>query len=280
MEAGLAIYDRNQHESLGIYYGLHDAASCALTLVPLALWNMGRIDEARRRLDAAVAHAHQLTVPANIADAYSYCAFDYCLLRDPVAAQNYATPALRSYREQGMLNAQYLSTAALGWSLAMQGQVEEGVALVQQGINLCKQSHQRLHMSQLICMFGEAYLAGGHPIEALEAVDEGIDLFHRYRDLICAPDLYLLKGQALLALGAGDDRVEAAYSAALSLARELGAKVSELRAATSLARLRQHEGRSAEGLQLLQPVYTSFAEGFDTPDLLAAATLLEELKVQ
>jgi predicted ATPase len=51
-----------------------------------------------------------------------------------------------------------------------------------------------------------------------------------------------------------------------------------LRAATSLARLWRDQGRSAEGIALLQPVYDRFTEGLDTTDLKAAKVLLDALK--
>jgi predicted ATPase len=59
--------------------------------------------------------------------------------------------------------------------------------------------------------------------------------------------------------------------------RELSAKSCELRAATSLTRLWQHQGRRAEARQLLAEIYGWFTEGFDTKDLQEAKALLEEL---
>jgi predicted ATPase len=67
------------------------------------------------------------------------------------------------------------------------------------------------------------------------------------------------------------------YRKALSIAREQEAKLWELRAAVSLARLRRDQGRRAEALDLLAPVYGWFTEGFATPDLKEAKTLLDEL---
>lgn len=275
----LAVYCQELHEATSTYYGVHDAASCGLTLFSLALWNMGRLDQSADWLDRGIAHARSLAIPANVADALGYCALICQLLRDPQRAQEFAEPALHIFTQQAMHNASYLSAITLGWSLAMQGQVAEGVSLARQGINLCRQSHHRLHLSQLTCMFGEACLAAGHAGEALEALEEGIDSFHHFRDLLCAPDLYLLKARALRALDGGEERVEAACEAALVLARELGSKVSELRAATDLAHLRRRQGRGADAHLLLHPVYSSFVEGLHTPDLLAAASLLAELAI-
>jgi predicted ATPase len=67
------------------------------------------------------------------------------------------------------------------------------------------------------------------------------------------------------------------YCKALSIAEEQEAKLWELRAAVSIARLRRNQGRRTEALDLLAPVYAWFTEGFDTPDLKEAGELLGEL---
>jgi predicted ATPase len=75
--------------------------------------------------------------------------------------------------------------------------------------------------------------------------------------------------------GAGE--VEACFQQALTVARRQQAKSLELRAATSLARLWQQQGKQAEARALLAPIYGWFTEGFDTADLQEAKAMLEEL---
>ena len=75
----------------------------------------------------------------------------------------------------------------------------------------------------------------------------------------------------------GDDAAEELYRKALGIAEEQGAKLWELRAAASLARLWRDQGKPVEARDLLMPVYSWFTEGFDTPDLREAKTLLDEL---
>jgi len=121
-------------------------------------------------------------------------------------------------------------------------------------------------------MLAEAELRLGSVPEAitiLEAGDrESIDLFWR------AGILYV-KG---LALAAQDNReAEACFRTSLDIAREQQAKSLELRAATSLARLYQHQSRRPEARDLLAPVYDWFTEGFDTLDLKQAKALLHDL---
>jgi len=74
------------------------------------------------------------------------------------------------------------------------------------------------------------------------------------------------------------EAAEELYRKALSIAREQEAKLWELRATVSLARLWRDQGHRAEFRDLLAAVYGWFTEGFDTPDLKAAKALLDELR--
>lgn len=81
----------------------------------------------------------------------------------------------------------------------------------------------------------------------------------------------------MLLPGGSEDQAEECFDQALEVARGQSAKSLELRAATSLARLWQQQGKKAEARELLGGVYGWFTEGFDTPDLVDAKALLEEL---
>ncbi len=277
IQQGLQLYDHPAHEALSVEYGVHDACACALYESALVYWSMGLLDQASAWLERAVAHASELTLPANIADADAYAGLVYYLLRDPVRTQAAADRSLTVSVAKGYPYTRFLSSVALGWSLAVQGNPAEGVALARQGMAASIEFGQRLHHSQLAAMLAEACLLAGHDVEALDVADEGIASFAAYRDLICAPDLWLLKGEALSRLGAPATEVEECFAAGLALARELGARVSELRAATRLAQFQQLHGRAGAGRQTLQELYARFTAGHDNPDLRAAQALLAEL---
>ena len=89
-------------------------------------------------------------------------------------------------------------------------------------------------------------------------------------------ELYRHKGRLLLREGQSEP-AEELYRTALGIAREQDAKMWELRAAMSLARLRRDQGRRAKARDHLAPVYSWFTEGFETPDLKDAKALLDEL---
>ena len=114
--------------------------------------------------------------------------------------------------------------------------------------------------------------------EGLRLVDEGLAVSEETGECWAKADLYRLKGVLLLERANPDTpRAEACFRQALDIARHQQAKSWELRAATSLARLWQSQGKRQEAYDLLAPVYGWFTEGFDTADLQEAKDLLDEL---
>jgi predicted ATPase len=107
-------------------------------------------------------------------------------------------------------------------------------------------------------------------------VDEALQIAGRTGEHWFLAELDRQKGQLLLRQG-NAGAAEELYGKALSIAREQEAKLWELRAAESLARLRRDQGHRVEACELLAPVYGWFTEGFDTPDLKDAKALLDQL---
>ena len=133
----------------------------------------------------------------------------------------------------------------------------------------------------------EAYIETGQFEEGWTALEEALTIRPKYGERYWEAELYRLKGELLLAqegsrLQAVDFRekaeeAEECFLKAIETARELSAKSFELRAATSLARLWQQQGKKAEARQMLAEIYGWFTEGFDTKDLQEAKALLEQL---
>jgi predicted ATPase len=107
-------------------------------------------------------------------------------------------------------------------------------------------------------------------------LDDALEIVERTGERWFAAELNRHKGQLLLRRGHAE-AAEELYRTALGIAREQEAKLWELRAAVSLARLRRRQSRRAEARDLLAPVYGWFTEGFDTADLKDAKALLDEL---
>jgi predicted ATPase len=113
--------------------------------------------------------------------------------------------------------------------------------------------------------------------QAVDLLDDSLEIIGRTGERWLTAELYRHKGQLLLRQG-HSEVAEELYSKALNIAQEQEAKLWELRAAMSLARLRRDQGRPTEARHLLAPVYGWFTEGFDTPDLKDAKALLDELE--
>jgi len=124
----------------------------------------------------------------------------------------------------------------------------------------------------------DALLAIDKPEAALASAAAGLEAVEKMGGAPLEAELHRLKGEALLA-GAGTvSEAEAAMQQGIDVARRQNAKSWELRGAMSLARLRRQQGRPQEAAALLAPLYAWFTEGFDTADLQAARTLLDDLE--
>ena len=114
--------------------------------------------------------------------------------------------------------------------------------------------------------------------EGLRALTEAFAWVDKTGEAVYVAELYRLKGELVLEQShENSSEAEAAFQHALDVARKQEAKSWELRAATSLARLWQQQGKTTEAHDLLAPVYEWFTEGFDTADLKDAKALLDTL---
>ena len=127
-----------------------------------------------------------------------------------------------------------------------------------------------------IALLARACEIAGQIEEAVTPLDDALQIVERTGERWMEAELFRHKGQLLVRQG-HPEAAEELYRKALSIAREQEAKLWELRAAASLARLRRDQGRRAEARDLLAPVYGWFTEGFDTPDLKEAKALLDQL---
>jgi predicted ATPase len=125
-------------------------------------------------------------------------------------------------------------------------------------------------------MLAETHAKLGRPDESLNCLTEAATIIEMTEGRLIESALHRLRGEVLNATG-DEVAAEQSYSQALAVARRQEAKLWELRAATSLARLWRDQGRRAEARDLLAPVCGWFTEGFGTPVLQEAKALLEEL---
>jgi predicted ATPase len=144
-----------------------------------------------------------------------------------------------------------------------------------------------LHMTYDAALMAGVYGQMDRPAEGLPVLTEALAHAHPTGERFYEAELHRLQGELLLQSGVRApksggstphvEEAEACFRQALEIARGQQAKALELRAAMSLSRLWQQQGKQTEARALLAPIYGWFIEGFDTTDLQEAKTLLEAL---
>jgi predicted ATPase len=178
--------------------------------------------------------------------------------------------------EQGLPQWRAQGAIFHGWVKVKNGDVMEGMSLLRSGSTANRAIGSEAWMAYDIALLARAWEIAGQIEEAVTELDDALQMVERTGARYFAAELYRHKGRLLLRQG-HSAAAEELYRKALSIAAEQGAKLWELRAAVSLARLWGEQGRRVEARDLVAPVYGWFNEGFDTADLKEAKALIDEL---
>lgn len=200
------------------------------------------------------------------------------LLGDNAALNEAADQLVAVATEQSFAFYRAWGTIFLGWGMVRNRDVTGGLALLRSGSAAYRASGAKLWVPYFIALLARAYGIAGEIETGLILFDDALQIAERTGERWFAAELNRHKGRLLLRQG-HSEAAEELYRKALSIAAEQGAKLWELRAAASLARLWRDQGRHrhTEARDLLAPVYVWFTEGFEMPDLKIARALLDEL---
>ena len=150
---------------------------------------------------------------------------------------------------------------------------------ITQGVTAYRATGAEIGRPSFLALLAEVHGVLGEPEAGLRVLTEALTLADTTGERRYEPELYRLKGALLVQQHvANQAEAESCFHQAIVVAQSQQAKSWELRAATSLARLWQQQGKRQEAHDLLAPVYHWFTEGFDTLDLKDAKALLEELE--
>jgi class 3 adenylate cyclase/predicted ATPase len=276
LEEALALYDPTVHRSFVHQYGIH----CQLVspaFLGLVLFCRGFPDQALARSSAPIAEALRLAHPPSLAVYLSVSTRLVLLVGDSAALGERADQLVAVATEQGFPHWHAEGTIFRGWARVKNGDVAEGISLLRGGCAAYRATGAELWMPHYTALIAGACEIAGQIEEAVSLLDDALRIAERTGERWFAAELNRHKGQLLLRQG-HSEAAEELYGKALGIAEEQEAKLWELRAAASLARLRCDQGLRGEAHDLLAPVYGWFTEGFDTPDLKEAKVLLDELR--
>jgi TOMM system kinase/cyclase fusion protein len=276
LEEGSALYDLQQYRSHTFRYGLDPGVNCLLVAWPL--WLLGYPDQALERSRDALTLAQELSHPYSLAYALQSAMRLHRFRREVWAAREQAEALVTLANQQGFAQWVAGGTMMCGWALTVQGRAEEGMEQMHQGLTAWRAMRIEAGLPYWLAMLAEAYGSTGQVEAGMRVLAEALALVDTTEERWWAAELHRLKGELLLALSTDNTaEAETCLHQALEIARRQKAKSLDLRAAMSLSRLWQQQGKRDEARELLAPIYGWFTEGFETADLQEAKVLLEEL---
>ena len=294
LEQGLALY-APEHSSFHVFSSMTHPQAFGLSHVAWSLWLLGYPDRALTRNREALALARQLSHPYILARALHYAASVHQFRREAPLVQECAEAVMALSHEYEFTRWLGRGMIMRGWALVEQSVVEEGIQQLREGITVCRGIADEVGRPLFLASLAEAYGKARQPEAGLRELAEALVVAYKTQELRWEAELHRLKGELLLQSAAGGltaslftphstrgmshlAEAEASFEQALAVARRQQAKSLELRAAMSLSRLWQSQGKRTEALHMLSEIYAWFTEGFETLDLQEAKGLLEMLR--
>jgi predicted ATPase len=253
----------------------------------VTLWYLGYPDQALQRSREALTLARELVHPVSLASALLFAAWVHHFRREGPLIQERAETAIALAAEQGFTALLAHGTIFQGWALAQrsaapgtgQGCREEEIAQIRQGLAAWRATGAQVFRPYGLALLAEASAQAGQREAGLALLAEALVVANDTGERRWDAELHRLRGELLLTPSAAHaEEAESCFGQALDIARRQQAKSWELRAAVSLSRLWQRQGKRAEAHALLAPIYGWFTEGLDTADLQEAKALLDELR--
>jgi tetratricopeptide (TPR) repeat protein len=280
-DCGRAVAEFDDRERTKLWAG-HTGQNSGVThrcYLSLALWHLGYPDQALAVNREMLALAREIKHPFSLTYALHHTGWLHQHCRLGAEAQAAGEEEIKISTEQGFAFWHATGTLYRAGGMLEQGKLQEALPLIQKGMAAYTATGAGLALPFYHSILGDAYTRAGRFDDALKALDDGIAIADKNEDWFQYAELHRLKGDLALARSPSDeDAAESLYRQAIEFTRRQKSKSFELRATTSLCRLLQRQGRGIDGVRELAPIYDSFTEGFGTPDLIAAKSLLDQLR--
>lgn len=275
--AGLALYSPDQSQICIVSYVQDSGILCGY-LSALADWVLGYPTRAVETMDRTLAHAQGFEHPYSVGLTLLMSAQLAQLRRDPESARTQAEAAIAICRERDLHAVELWCLLPRGWALAERGQVAEGIADIREAMERRRALEMGAVWPWFYAVLAEVYGKSGQIEDGFGALQEAQQWVERNDEHLYEAEMHRIKGELLLQQdGHNAAQAEQCFHRALEVARRQQAKSWELRAAISLARLWQQQGKRDQACEVLMPVYGWFTEGFETTDLQDARDLADRL---
>jgi adenylate cyclase len=277
VEEGLALTARESVRARAADYG-QDAISANLIWLAIALSFLGYPDEAFATELKAIARARETSHPYTLGYALHLAAWVRQLAGDSEGTLAHCEAAIALSKQHGF--SQLLAVSGIFQaSVAIErGETDHGLPELRHNLAQYRGLGGGLLIPYFLALLATGYVRDGDRRQAMETLDEAIAWVEMYSERLHEPELYRLKSELQDAIRSDDaEEAEAGFQRAIEVARTQGAKLMELRASTSLARVWARQNRNQEARDMLAGIYGWFTEGLETRDLKEAKTLLDRL---
>lgn len=276
--AAKGLYDPDRHRSQVLPY-TQDPGITARIMLARTLWILGEVEEVEALLQEAVGMARELAHPFTLAFALATASWIYSHIRD-------ASRTLVLAEEAVAISAKYSFEVTLAWATSMQGWAlvekgrEEGLAKLVNGLSATQAANASLNNTYTLALLAELYLRKKRIDEGLSAISEAQNVALTQGERFWQGELLRLKGELLLEQAEpAVSGAEQCFAEAMKIAQEQHARMLELRAATSLARLLRNLNRSDTAKNILHSILSQFSAQAANPDCMEAQTILDQLNV-
>jgi predicted ATPase/class 3 adenylate cyclase len=279
LQQAIALYNPDRHRDRSL---ISRIACCSQEAH--AFWFLGQPDQALEKSNEALKLNQKLSRPLSLAQALAMAASVHQYVRDARMCKTQAEAAVALSTEHGFPFWRAIGTILRGWALAETNEFETGIAEMRRGLAALRATGAECLRPYYLALLAELHDRTGQAQEGLNLLSEAQAAADRNGERWWQAEIYRLKGELMLKqcrieVSTAENEMEAEthFHRALDTARRQGGTSFELRAALSLARLWQKQGKRAEARSTLAGIYGRFTEGFGTADLQEAKTLLDEV---
>ena len=275
LEDGNRLYDIQRHRDLALVYGM-DFFEVNLAYLALTDWFLGFPDRALKANEQTIRFARSLSHASSLCHALSMGAGTlHTFNRQFASAQAIGEELMRVAGEHEMPQWSLFGRMFVSFGL-LETEQEEGTTTLEACLEQCRAVPMLATSTLALAKLAESQARKEDYENALRSLEEADGIIEAGGERWARSEIVRLKGEISRARSASAE-AEACFRRAIEVAQRQGAKLLQLRAAASLARLWQSQGRFREARELLAPLYDWFTEGFDTADLKDAKALLDEL---
>ena len=273
-----SLYDPERHHAQVLPY-TQDPGITARIMLARVFWLLGELDQVEVLVAEAMAMARELEHPFTMAFTLATASWIYSTLRDVQRTLLLTEEAIELSTKYSFEVPLAWATSFQGWALAEQGR-ENGIERLVEGLSAAQRAKASLNHTYTLALLAENHLRNRQLTDGLLAIQQAQDLAATQGELCWQAELFRLKGELLLAQS--DQSIGAAeqcFSEALTIAQNQHAKMLELRAAVSMAKLLRKQGKSDTARGILASVHCKISGQGPNPDLIEAQHVLEQLNV-